>query len=65
MLHSVPFKIKDLDFHPNSTKNFVTCGIQHMCFWKLSGTNLEYQVGELTVPKAFTNIGSGVYTANP
>lgn len=36
-----------------------------MCFWSLTGKNLQYQVGELTVPKAFTNIGTGVFTINP
>jgi len=51
MLHSLPFKIKDIDFYPNSTKLFVTCGIQHMCFWRLSGKNLEYSIGEFTIPK--------------
>ena len=29
-LYTIPFKIKDLEFHPNSTTKFVSCGIQHM-----------------------------------
>lgn len=41
-LHSLVYKIRDIEFMPNSTMNFVTCGIQHMCFWRLSGANLEY-----------------------
>lgn len=65
MLHSLPFKIRDLEFCPNSTRTFVTSGIQHLCFWRLSGSNLEYQIGELTIPKAFSNIGSGAYSHNP
>lgn len=50
---------------PNSTMNFVTCGIQHMCFWRLSGANLEYSYGELTIPKAFAIIGNNTYCHNP
>ena len=42
MLHSLSSKIRDLDFCPNSTRTFVTAGIQHLCFWRLSGANLEY-----------------------
>ena len=42
LLHSLPYKIKDIDFFPGSSRTFVTCGIQHMCFWQLSGKNLEY-----------------------
>ena len=61
LLHSLPYKIKDIDFYPGSTRNFVTAGIQHMCFWRLSGTNLEYQVGELTIPRSYTNMGGGAY----
>ena len=41
-------------------RNFVTVGIQHLCFWKLSGTTLQYHVGELTAKKVMTNIGFGV-----
>lgn len=35
-----------------------------MGFWKLSGTNLIYQVGELTIPKAFRNVGAGTAVKN-
>ena len=49
MLHSLPFKIKDIEFQPGSSRNFVTCGIQHMSFWHLSGNNLQNHCGELTV----------------
>jgi len=65
MLHSLTSKIRDIEFLPNSTRGFVTCGIQHLCFWRVSGSNLEYQIGELTIPKAFSNIGSGAYSHNP
>lgn len=40
-LHSLPFKIKDLSFIPGYTRRLVTCGIQHMCFWKFNGQSLE------------------------
>jgi hypothetical protein len=55
ILHSVPYKIKDVVFKPQSTRNFVTCGIQHMCFWKQTGKNLEYQVGQIAVPKGYSS----------
>lgn len=29
-IYTIPFKIKDLEFYPNSIFRFVTCGIQHM-----------------------------------
>jgi len=51
ILHSLPFKIKDIAFYPNSTRKFVTCGIQHMCFWTQSGRNLENITGGLTMPR--------------
>lgn len=63
-LHSLPFKIKDIDFMPGSTRKFITAGIQHMNFWKLSGNHLTYQVGELTIPKAFRNAGGGTSVKN-
>ena len=56
-LHSLPFKVKDVAFLPGYTRRFVTCGIQHMCFWKFNGQSLEFTVGELTIPKAFSNVG--------
>lgn len=61
-LHSLPYKIKDVAFIPGYTRRLVTCGIQHMCFWKFNGQSLEHTVGELTIPKAFLNAGSGVYS---
>ena len=41
-LHSLTYKIRDIEFMPMSTQKFVTCGIQHLCFWQLSGSNLVY-----------------------
>jgi len=35
-----------------------------MNFWKLSGSNLTYQVGELTIAKAFRNVGGGAAVKN-
>ena len=40
----------------------MTCGIQHLSFWRLNGRSLEYQIGELSIPKSFSNLGGGVYT---
>ena len=51
-----------MQFFPNSIRKFVTCGIQHLNFWRLNGRNLEYQIGELSVPKAFSNLGGGVFS---
>ena len=64
-LHSLTCKIRDVEFMPDSTRSFITCGIQHLCFWRLSGSNLEYQYGELTIPKAFAAIGSTAYNHIP
>jgi hypothetical protein len=36
-----------------------------LCFWKLSGDNLEYQVGELTIPKAFSVYNHKSFNPNP
>ena len=33
-----------------------------MCFWKFNGQSLEFTVGELAIPKIFSNVGQGVYT---
>ena len=31
---------------------------------KFQGQNLEYYVGELSIPKAYTNLGANVYNQN-
>lgn len=62
LLHSLPYKIKDLCFLPGYTRRFVSCGVQHLTFWKFNGQSLEYTVGELTIPTAFSSIGQGVYS---
>lgn len=33
-----------------------------MSFWTLSGRNLQTQIGELTLPRTFTNVGGGVFS---
>ena len=63
-LHSLPFRIKDIEFIPGSVRKFVTTGIQHICFWQLSGKNLQYQVGELTIPKTYSNVGGGNFVSS-
>lgn len=36
-LHSLPYKIKDIAFVPGYTRRLVSCGIQHMAFWRMGG----------------------------
>lgn len=64
-MHSLPYRIRDIEFVHGSTKSFITAGISHLCFWKLTGSTLEYQVGELSISKVMTNIGQGIYSHNP
>lgn len=43
-IHSLPFKIRDIDFCPDkSYTTFVTCGIQHLSFWHI---NAKYMLEE-------------------
>ena len=60
IMHSLTFKIKDVEFFPNSIRKFVTSGVQHMMFWRLNGRNLESNIGELSIPKAFSNQGNTI-----
>lgn len=48
---TIPFKIKDVEFHPNSIFRFVSCGIQHMAQWKYSGGSLTFSAMEIENPK--------------
>ena len=50
-IYTIPFKIKDLEFHPNSIFKFVSCGIQHMTKWRYSGGSLSYAAMEIENPK--------------
>ena len=43
LIHTLPFKIKDMDFVSGQTDQFYTCGIQHLSLWDLHGNNLEYR----------------------
>ena len=43
LIHTLPFKIKDMDFVSGQTDQFYTCGIQHLSLWNLHGNNLEYK----------------------
>lgn len=42
-LYSIPFKIKDVVFLPNSKTEFITCGIQHMTLWSYKGEVLNFK----------------------
>lgn len=50
-LYTIPCKIKDIEFHPNSIFRFVSCGIQHMSQWQYSGGNLTFSAMEIENPK--------------
>ena len=43
LIHTLPSKIKDMDFVSGQTDQFYTCGIQHLSLWNLHGDNLEYR----------------------
>jgi len=49
--YTIPCKIKDIEFHPNSIFRFVSCGIQHMSQWKYSGGSLTFSAMEIENPK--------------
>lgn len=50
-LHSIPFKIRDIDFCPGPSINrLVTCGVQHLAFWTLSGHYMEHHSAEMNLP---------------
>ena len=42
-LYSIPFKIKDVVFLPNSRTEFITCGIQHLTHWYYKGEILNFK----------------------
>lgn len=43
LLYSLPFKIKDLEFLPESKTEFITCGVQHMSLWNYKGGLLSFK----------------------
>ena len=43
LLHTLPIKIKDIEFVNDSSEEFYTVGIQHLAFWNLRGGHLEYR----------------------
>ena len=42
LIYSVPFKIRDMCFMPNSIYQFITCGLQHMTRWSYNGSTLQF-----------------------
>ncbi|EGR29518.1 PH domain protein [Ichthyophthirius multifiliis] len=54
--YTLPYKIKDLSFLPNSINKFITCGIQHMSLWKFNGSILSFQPLEIENPKDKENV---------
>jgi len=53
--YSVPYKIKDLAFFPNSTIKFVTCGIENLTVWELKGNILSYSCYEMNLPSEMSS----------
>jgi uncharacterized membrane protein len=56
--YTIPFKIKDIEFHPNSVYRFVSCGIQHMAQWKYSGGSLTHSSMEIENPKDLVELNN-------
>jgi len=49
-LHSLAFKIRDIEFYPGETyTDFVTCGIQHLSFWKKHAKFISQEAADLTI----------------
>ena len=49
--HSLPYRIRQVQFLDSKVSQFVTVGIQHIQFWKVCGEHLEYHNGMLFVTK--------------
>ena len=59
-IHSLVFKIRDLDFCPGETHTrFVTCGIQHLSFWHKNGKYVREESANFFInPKVTLNFAS-------
>ena len=53
LVHTLPCKIKDMDFVGNTSDEFYTVGIQHLALWNLRGQHLEYRNIPLKILKSF------------
>jgi hypothetical protein len=51
LLGSAAYKIKSACFEPKSTRKFVTCGVQHLTFWTMTGRHIEAAVGPIMLNK--------------
>lgn len=51
LLHASPYKIRDIEFYPHSETRFVTSGIQHLTFWKVTSKYMEGKNAEFLVTK--------------
>lgn len=45
-----PAKFRDMEFYPGSINKFITCGVQHMSQWKLSGGTLTFHSFKIENP---------------
>ena len=52
LIYSVPFKIRDLCFMPNSIYSFITCGLQHMSRWEYNGQTLQFSAMAIQNPRS-------------
>ena len=51
LIHSSPYKIRDLQFYPESTSKLITAGIQHLSMWKTDGKYMESHCFDLTMTR--------------
>ncbi len=51
LIHSLPYKIRDIEFYPDSTCRLITAGIQHLTYWKVLGKYMEGRCAEFIIPK--------------
>lgn len=63
LLGSAAYKIKAVCFEPRSTRKFITCGVQHLTFWTLTGRHIESAIGPIMVEKGHYLQGGGIVPA--
>eukprot|EP01022_Parablepharisma_sp_SALTPOND_P016773 TRINITY_DN2537_c0_g1_i1.p1 TRINITY_DN2537_c0_g1~~TRINITY_DN2537_c0_g1_i1.p1 ORF type:complete len:1738 (+),score=108.49 TRINITY_DN2537_c0_g1_i1:2814-8027(+) len=51
LIHALPYKVREIEFYPESTTRLVTAGIQHLTFWKTNGKYMEPRCAEFMIAK--------------
>eukprot|EP00826_Nyctotherus_ovalis_P050814 TRINITY_DN6280_c0_g1_i1.p1 TRINITY_DN6280_c0_g1~~TRINITY_DN6280_c0_g1_i1.p1 ORF type:complete len:168 (+),score=20.72 TRINITY_DN6280_c0_g1_i1:68-505(+) len=51
LLHTLAYKIRDVEFYPESTSRLVTAGIQHLSLWKIGGKYMKAHCFDLTMTR--------------